>query len=698
MRLNDKNQILNLANTNGRRNDLINAYTIYMKILNESFENGNYKWDRFPNSLGQFHFYKRALEESKDVFKQHGPYDYLCEKLQSAEYQEAFNNMDKEKILKLKDGKEFIKKLDNGVEDRSRHYTSTLTKIGFIYENRQLSSIGKLFISELEPVRNEFEKLLPIDKINLLLLRQGLKIRVYTQDYQKYYSPLMLLIYILFKNEKTNARDLFTLLNTITPYFPFDNKEIANAFSNDQVNELLQKYEKLFISEPLAEGKRLKEEEFYKKFSNNKTSKDQNVYFDFYNKLLDFVMDPGDSTYSLLKELFEDKYKKKVLNNTFGQTKKFLEFNVKDYKEFIEVNHDSNILSRDSFNSNFYIKFFNSKRNKDIHDYKDMLKRFARATGIIEISNGIVTLAHRDIWIEYLKNVDFDKLIFNDDEEENAVEYEESVDSIFYKDVTINKIFGITDEQMSNIINDIKKKLNFDSIESIKENLVNRNDLLFKKFINSKFPLNETIEILKMFSDRNNDKKIKDRVGSEAGVPTIYEYMIGIAWYHISYNEYDVFSSFNLTMNANFLPETHAGGGAGDIVIKYDDNTLMLEVTLMNKNAQKRGEWEPVLRHATNLTIDESPKKVRTLFIADELDENTINIWRAVASVPMKSTTGNNKYADSVVIMPFTTSEIVTLMNKKVDERKLFEWIDSSYSQLQSNFNLEWRNEIIGNY
>lgn len=70
-----------------------------------------------------------------------------------------------------------------------------------------------------------------------------------------------------------------------------------------------------------------------------------------------------------------------------------------------------------SFNNNFYIKFFNSKRNKDIHDYKDMLKRFARATGIIEINNGIVNLAYRDVWVEYLKYIDFNKLIFNINEE-----------------------------------------------------------------------------------------------------------------------------------------------------------------------------------------------------------------------------------------------------------------------------------------
>ncbi|PTG18855.1 hypothetical protein BU641_09555 [Staphylococcus chromogenes] len=352
----------------------------------------------------------------------------------------------------------------------------------------------------------------------------------------------------------------------------------------------------------------------------------------------------------------------------------------------------------ENLNSNYYIKFYNSKRNKDIYDYKDMLKRFARATGIIEINNGIVTLAYRDVWVEYLKHVNFENLIFNDSTEKDGLYYDGAIDSNFYKDIDLNKIFYVNNEKMNGAISTIKRKLNIDSVYDISKELINRNDKLFKEFIDSEFPLSKTMNILELFGDRNNDKKIKQIIGSEAGIPTIYEYMIGIAWYHISDKEYDVFSSFNLTMNANFLPETHAGGGAGDIVVKYDDNTLMLEVTLMNKNAQKRGEWEPVLRHSTNLTIDEHPKKVRTLFIAEELDENTINIWRAVASVPMKSTSGSNKYADNVVIMPFTTSEMVKLMNKGINENTIFKLIDSSYSKMKSDFNLKWRDDIISNF
>ena len=72
-----------------------------------------------------------------------------------------------------------------------------------------------------------------------------------------------------------------------------------------------------------------------------------------------------------------------------------------------------------------------------------------------------------------------------------------------------------------------------------------------------------------MFRDRNNDKQLKCVVSSDATVPTIYEYIVGIAWYYFSGKRIDLLSSYNLTLSANFEPLLHAGGGQGDIVI-YD--------------------------------------------------------------------------------------------------------------------------------
>ena len=181
--------------------------------------------------------------------------------------------------------------------------------------------------------------------------------------------------------------------------------------------------------------------------------------------------------------------------------------------------------------------------------------------------------------------------------------------------------------------------------------------------------------------------------------PAIYEYITGLAWYYVSDDkDYNLYDSFNLLMNADFRPETHAGGGEGDIVINYTNDVLMLEVTLMNKQAQKRGEWEPVLRHATNLTAINKPKKVRTLFIADELDENTINIWRAVASVPMRPTRNLNSdtIAENVTIMPIKNEEMCQFLeDEKFSSKKLMSQINKSFEKLKRDFDDSWRDKIL---
>ena len=125
----------------------------------------------------------------------------------------------------------------------------------------------------------------------------------------------------------------------------------------------------------------------------------------------------------------------------------------------------------------------------------------------------------------------------------------------------------------------------------------------------------------------------------------------------------------------------------------------MIEATLMNKQAQKRGEWEPVLRHSANLSID-SDKPSTTLFLADDLDSNTINIWRAVATIPLESSNHAGKFTNSVVkIMPLKIDDFITFSKDlNFTSKKLIQAIDDSYTSLKNkSFDTKWREEIIEN-
>ena len=138
----------------------------------------------------------------------------------------------------------------------------------------------------------------------------------------------------------------------------------------------------------------------------------------------------------------------------------------------------------------------------------------------------------------------------------------------------------------------------------------------------------------------------------------------------------------------------HAGGGEGDIVIRYEDRVIQLEVTLMNKQAQKRGEWEPVLRHALNLKADSEPKEVFTFFIADELDRNTINIWRAVAAVSLESTR-DHRQVDGAVIMPLTNGELLHLLRAGVSVDCILPEVRASFAKVPRITDAGWKEEIL---
>ena len=181
-----------------------------------------------------------------------------------------------------------------------------------------------------------------------------------------------------------------------------------------------------------------------------------------------------------------------------------------------------------------------------------------------------------------------------------------------------------------------------------------------------------------------------------ASVPTIYEYVTGIAWYYLSGRDFDLYESLNLTLNADFEPVIHAGGGDGDIVIHYGEAVVMLEVTLMNKQAQRRGEWEPVLRHSLNLKAAAGGRETMTFFIADQLDYNTVNIWRAVAAASLEST-NTHKKVDGVSIMPLTNGDILEFLRKRVPRERIMEEVRRSFAGVPRITDTRWREEILDN-
>lgn len=702
MKVKSLEQVFNLFDTNGRRKDTINAYNIYCNILNRVYEESESGvWGRYPNESTQLRFYKLAIEESPEIFKQHPKYDAFIKALEDPIIKAAFSRKDISYLKSVKQLKELYSDLDAQIEGRARHYTSNLVKIGLADEQRQLSQVAKSWIYGKTLKRSRFENLLPIDDTNLLFLRQLLKLRIYTNECKEYYSPMMMAIYILLNTERISEDDFISIIQMLNPYKSVEPSVFIQEFINGGRAKLQKEYipndSKDSLGEVNDEPVPMSDEVFNKYFISGKSKEATKVYKEFYEALIQFNCQKTKENLKKIVQLFSDNRKKNMINKAFGFGSNVFKFdrNCKsNVNKFIELNKNSDILENKDLNKNLLLQFKASKRHDSIREYGDITRRIMKVTGIISFKNGVVELRQRDLWEKLFENIDIKDLVFNKSTEEEYDKYEGKLTSTFLNHCDIEKIFKCDEKHVEETIEVIKNKLNLVSEDEIKNTLRNETSIAFIKHIEENYPKEKILEILPLFSDRKNDAKIQKIVAENTDVPTIFEYIVGIAWYYISSEKYDVFSSFNLSMSADFEPETHAGGGTGDIVINYKDYILMIEVTLMNKQAQKRGEWEPVLRHATNLTIEHSTKEVVTLFIADELDENTINIWRAVATVPLQSSKCD-KFTESVTIMPLRNTEIVTMLEKSIKDTMILENIRTSFNTLSSGFDMKWRDKIL---
>lgn len=719
MRLNKVDDIFGLINTNGRRSDMLNAYQIYIHVLDELNITKENQWKAWPATCNQFLFYKKVIESpSNEVFKQHKPYDDFTEVLENDFYfSENFLNLKKDEIYQNKKYKKYLKKLDEGIEARARHYTSNLVRIGMINENRVITENGRALLNPEIIFRDFLEKELPISNVNVLFLRQALKFRVYTNDGEGYYSPIRLILYILLSNLKRQVGvDILSIVQRLNPYNQVDvDKLCAIYFENgiDAAKKFVYGGSNWLDSKIFSvdfTGK-ITKDDFDSKFFNRKSKNAIEVYREFYDKLWDFRNDKSRETLAKLIEIFDDKEKKAKINKAFGYNKsifKFPNLSAEDSVEkFLLENKDVRLLNsvdNDEFNSDFYFIFRDSKNEDDIKEKTSEIRRLLEVTGLFSTSNGIIDLiVDRELFAEDSIIEKLRKSIFVRKENENSdftnyEDYEEKQDAPFKQLDSLMNILGIKEEVAFNQINFIKSKYNITSNGSLKEDALEiQRDKEFKKYVDAEFPEEKVFQVLSLFSDRSNDNKIKKIVTQEADVPTIFEYIVGLAWYYLSDDKnYNLRKSYNLILNSNFLPVGHAPGGDGDIIIKYNDLVLMIEVTLMNKHAQKRGEWEPVLRHSINLSID-SKLPTLTLFVADELDSNTINIWRAVASVPLESSKEAGRYTDeSVKIMPLKIKDLLEFKNRNFSSNSLIKQVNSSFEKLiNKDFDMEWRDKML---
>ena len=220
----ERNQIFNLMDTNGRRSDVLNALKIYLEILEELQETFPAEhWGTYPESLSQFLFYEKALEKSPDVFKKHSNYDHFIREL--GDDCRKFLDRDRSWVAENLPG--LAKVLDEAIEKRARHYTSNLVKMGFADGNRKITEAGYSYLKGTI-VRDELEELLPLDNVNLALLRQLSKLKIFgspVNGKRSFYSPFLMALVLLLDDEAIDAQSFEVIVQGLSPYSSEEVKE-----------------------------------------------------------------------------------------------------------------------------------------------------------------------------------------------------------------------------------------------------------------------------------------------------------------------------------------------------------------------------------------------------------------------------------------------------------------------------------------
>lgn len=705
-------QIFNLMDTNGRRNDVINALQGYLSILNNIQNKKKMRWASMPESLAQYEFYRQAIELSPDVFGKHDPYDKLQEELQQhPKFNSAVESADMEWLRSNSlSFQKLVKQFDLGIEDRARHYTSNLVKLGFADENRLISPAGELLLDLKKLKKDELESMLPLDGVNIVYLRQLLKLRLFDDTRERFYSPFALAVYALLRRKRLSENAFSELVQGLSPYSDFGDIEtyVDNYTEGDIVSDVVIDMPPAALSDT-----HIHETDFRKIYKNRKSTAAVAVYWKYYNLIWDYIGQPSADTIDKLLTYYEQN--KPMLNKAFGCGQNIFSQRTgerpapddfaRQYKKMFGPSTNEHPTNGYSVNKYLYEKFSLSKILDQIREYSDTTKRIFKATGIISFDNGFVELAYRELCACIFEETVVKKKIAGyisgevHSHYKSYSDYEGTAHSYFCSVTSLSNVLEYYEDETRQVEDNIQKEFPGVTIENIPAVVSERRKKEFAEFIEACYPKERIKTILSLFSDRTNDKTVKNEVCPDATVPTIYEYMVGIAWYYFSGKRIDLLGSYNLTLSADFEPLVHAGGGQGDIVIYEDDKVVMLEATLMNANSQKRGEWEPVLRHSINLKIDEETtdtgREVTSFFIADSFDYNTINIWKAVAAVPLQSSVDKNKFTDNVVIMPVNTEELGSLMDKSDKYDEIISQVHRLFEVDKINFDINWRDKFM---
>lgn len=573
----------------------------------------------------------------------------------------------------------------------AREKTSGLVNIGVITEDRKLTEvenhIESLLYKELKK-----DNIFLISEDSYYYLLQMLKLQI--NDDEIKIKPFLALIYMIEKLDYLSY-DEFTYLLPLCKN-KYDVKRMTQNIKANRIGLGIDEIIRMKIFEMknyleawniFRQNYPVNEETFEKIGINRKSRAYDRPYNNVYHTLVDLVFHLRHNTFEERLEKYKELYN--YCQNISGNTKNFwisyLFFGYKSNnlnEEFddkfknLDISLVKNIID---FKREFFTTMHLFKWKVNLKEYFDLNKRYFSLTDIVKFEDNKIKL---DLLPKYY----FEKIIDNLLEEEllSINEYKK----IFYNNIPLEKISSCYTLNINDIILNINNGLGTNlTISTINNYLEKERIKEFNKLIDNKFTNDKLIMLLDNIKNRN-DNLINEYVTDNASIPTIFEYILGICWYKISNKKGNILKYMNLSLDANLLPKTHAGGGKADIVYKYENDSypkhdLLIEATLSESTSQRSMEMEPVTRHlGENIKLTNNENDY-TLFIAPVLDERLIMDFRNRRTYCYPK--GNGEFINGLKIIPINIDILKDLLIKNVKYDYIYSWFDKAYKSKESD-------------
>uniref|UniRef100_UPI0040575608 AlwI family type II restriction endonuclease n=1 Tax=Agathobacter sp. TaxID=2021311 RepID=UPI0040575608 len=589
--------------------------------------------------------------------------------------------------------REFVKGDAPRPDKDAREKTSGLRDIGLLDNERNVTAAGEELIKISQSEDFASDNLLEIPKDSYLYFKQLLKTSNEVDG--KNVRPFVVFLYVVSKVGYLTY-DEFTYLLPLCVDRETTDKVIGCVISSrngsmnyeDIILSVLMGMENYKKALTLLQEEEITEELICNIGINRKSAKYDKPYYTLYKLLKNIVFSQDD----VVLEFYEAT--KKLTNSKVGGAwrKYFFSSSARSViaRMGLSVLNTVPILQAESeevFNEEFFKIMHLFKVKATLSDYFDLNRRYFKITDIVLFEDDKVKL---DVLPKcYIENIVDDLLDIAFEKTDLISENVELEDIHPCLAIDTGKLYQKLSRVLGKSVTDK---------ESARKVIKDERYARFNKLIDDRFDKDTLITLFNHFESRNDDD-IRNLVTDNADIPTIFEYILGIAWYVISDREGDVLDYMNLSLEADLLPKTHAGGGEADIVWKYEKtdwypkHTLLIEATLADGSNQRRMEMEPVSRHLGEYCIAHPDDEAYCVFVTTYLNINVISDFRARRYMEYYNNAGTD-YIMGMKILPIQTSELKALLRFDVRYPQIYKMLDKAYNSSEAP--KEWyENNIV---